>query len=154
MYQRTRLHGGKMEDCKTCTPIQKKKHERKDDKPRRQRAGTLELTLRRQMAEAIGEEELSKEGRFSLMMHFGLIAPRIDRRVTPPNWMEEKTWKILRQEFHNATKGLVPSYRPMTSQSPKPTRGSEISQKRFPYRGNPKFPVKRGDPRPTSRPQA
>lgn len=161
MYK-TKLHGGKMEDCKTCTPIQKKKRERKDDKPRRQRAGTLELTLRRQMAEAIGEEELSKDERFALMMHFGLIAPRIDRRVTKPSWMEEKTWKILRQEFHNATKGLVPIYRiyqPVTSGAVARTELTSKNQnnsesKRFPYRGNSKFPVKRGDPRPTSRPQA
>jgi hypothetical protein len=115
MYK-TKLHGGKMEDCKTCTPIQKKKRERKDDKPRRQRAGTLELTLRRQMAEAIGEEELSKDERFALMMHFGLIAPRIDRRVSRPNWMPLSEWNRKKKEFHTATTGLVSNYRQQTLQ--------------------------------------
>jgi hypothetical protein len=60
------------------------------------------------MAEEIGEDELSKDFRFGLMQKYGIIAPRIDRRVTKPNWMEEATWKKLKQEFHNATKGLVP----------------------------------------------
>ena len=109
MYQRTRLHNGLMAQCLTCTPDYKKKRTRLDyTQPKREKATTVEGILRRQMAEEIGEDELSKDFRFGLMQHYGLIAPRIDRRVTKPNWMEEATWKKLKQEFHNATKGLVP----------------------------------------------
>lgn len=136
MHQ-AKLHSGKMGDCKVCTPIQKKKRERKDYAPRRQKATTVELTIRRQMSEEIGEEELSKDSRFAVMMHYGLIAPRIDRRVTKPTWMEESKWKVLKQEFHNATKGLVPSYRPATPRtlapstpSPRNKKWSEIKHKR------------------------
>jgi hypothetical protein len=125
MYK-AKLHGGKMEDCKTCTPIQKKKRERRDFKPGRQRAGTVELTIRRQMAEAVGEEELSKDARLALQLHYGLIAPRIDRRFTRPRWMTEATWKIKRQEFHNATKGLVPTYRPAQTMNPSTPTPSSV----------------------------
>ena len=109
MFQRTRVHNDLMAQCLTCTPDYKKKRDRRDfDKPKREKATTVEGVLRRQMAEEIGEDELSKDFRFGLMQKYGIIAPRIDRRVTKPNWMEEATWKKLKQEFHNATKGLVP----------------------------------------------
>jgi hypothetical protein len=134
MYK-AKLHGGKMEDCKTCTPIQKKKRERRDFKPGRQRAGTVELTIRRQMAEAVGEEELSKDARLALQLHYGLIAPRIDRRFTRPRWMTEATWKIKRQEFHNATKGLVPTYRPFQSKDQTAVSRPEPSR-RYPKKYN------------------
>lgn len=110
MYQKARLHNGLMADCIICTPDRKKKRERRDfERPqKREKSTTVEGILRRQMAEEIGEEEVSKDLRISLMMHYGIIAPRIDRRVTKPNWMEESTWKRLKQEFHNITRGLVP----------------------------------------------
>jgi hypothetical protein len=98
-----------MTQCLTCTPDYKKKRDRKDfDRPKREKVTTVEGVLRRQMAEEIGEDELSKDFRFGLMQKYGIIAPRIDRRVTKPSWMEEATWKKLKQEFHNTTKGLVP----------------------------------------------
>ncbi len=110
MFQRTKLHGGLMADCAVCTPDRKKKRRDREDKPTRERATTLDGYLRRQMSEEIGEDELSKDFRFQLMQKYGTIAPRIDRRVTKPSWMEESQWKKLRQEFHNLTKGIVPAH--------------------------------------------
>ena len=153
MFQRTKLHNGLMSDCITCTPDRKKKRERKGyDKPKRVRAGTLEMVLRRQMSEEIGEDELSKDSRFQVMQHYGLIAPRIDRRVTKPNWMEVSRWKVLKQEFHNLTKGLVPEYRSSKPRPTNPTETKAFPNKRYPYRGNLKFETKRQ--RPISPPQA
>ena len=118
MFQRTKLHNGLMADCAVCTPERKKKRRDREGKPKRERATNLEGYLRRQMAEETGEDELSKDERFQLMQKYGTIAPRIDRRITKPNWMEESRWRILKQEFHSLTKGLVPS------QQFKPTRPS------------------------------
>ena len=109
MFQRTKLHGGLMADCAVCTPDRKKKRRDREDRPTRERATTLDGYLRRQMSEEIGEDELSKDFRFQLMQKYGTIAPRIDRRVTKPSWMEESRWKVLKQEFHNLTKGVVPA---------------------------------------------
>ena len=120
MYSKTKLHNGLMADCAVCTPDRKKKRRDRDDRPKRERATNIEGYLKRQMAEEIGEDELSKDFRFQLMQKYGTIAPRIDRRVTRPSWMEESRWKTLKQEFHNLTKGLVPSQQ----FSPKPTNRS------------------------------
>jgi hypothetical protein len=144
-----RLHNGKMADCKVCTPDQKPKRRGQGFEPRiARKVRGLEGNLRRQMAEEIGEDELSKDHRFQIMQHYGLIAPRIDRRITKPNWMEAKVWKEIKQWFHNATKGLV--YEPMRqpqSQSRKlythPSQTSLAARVRQSYK-----------PRPISRPQA
>jgi hypothetical protein len=139
MFQRTRVHNGLMAQCLTCTPDYKKKRDRRDfDKPKREKATTVEGVLRRQMAEEIGEDELSKDFRFGLMQKYGIIAPRIDRRVTKPNWMEEATWKKLKQEFHNATKGLVPersTFRPVKPVAERPIQ-RPIQKTGERYRGN------------------
>lgn len=103
------LHKGKMADCKVCTPEQKKKRRDRFEIKAVRKVHGLEGNVRRQMAEEIGEDELSKDCKFQLMQHYGIIAARIDRRVTKPNWMEESTWRTLRQQFHNATKGLLPA---------------------------------------------
>lgn len=109
MYQKTKMHGGLMVACKICSPDYKKKKRRGVDEPKRERVTTLEGYLKRVIAEEIGEEELTKDFRFQVMQKFGTIAPRIDRRVTKPSWMEESRWKTLKQEFHNLTKGAVPA---------------------------------------------
>ena len=108
MFQRTKLHGGLMADCAVCTPDRKKKRRDREDKPTRERATTLDGYLRRQMSEEIGEDELSKDFRFQVMQKYGMIAPRIDRRVTKPSWMSTAEWSRKRQEFHTQTVGLIP----------------------------------------------
>ena len=138
MFQRTKLHGGLMADCAVCTPDRKKKRRDREDRPTRERATTLDGYLRRQMSEEIGEDELSKDFRFQLMQKYGSIAPRIDRRVTKPSWMEESQWKSLKQEFHNLTKGLVPSQQFAT-------------KKQFPSRSNSQSQTQASAPR-SSRP--
>lgn len=108
------LHKGLMADCKVCTPVQKpKRRDRYETKVVRKVRG-LEGNLRRQMAEEIGDAELSKDCRFQVMQHYGIIASRIDRKITKPFWMEESRWKTLKQEFYNATKGMFPSPRHQT----------------------------------------
>lgn len=132
MYQKSKLHNGLQADCTTCTPPdpnKKKKRERKDyDKPKRVRAGTLEMVLRRQMAEEIGEDELSKDFRFQIMQHYGLIAPRIDRGITKPSWKSESEWKRQKQEFHTQTRGLIPvrQYGRTNERNPAPNNRSSL----------------------------
>jgi hypothetical protein len=109
MYQKTKMHGGLMAVCKVCSPDYKKKKRRGVDEPKRERVTTLEGYLKRVIAEEIGEEELTKDFRFQVMQKYGYIAPRIDRRVTKPSWMEISKWKTLKQEFHKMTTGVVPA---------------------------------------------
>jgi hypothetical protein len=138
MFQRAKLHNGLMAQCLTCTPDYKKKRDRRDfDKPKREKATTVEGVLRRQMAEEIGEDELSKDAKFSLMQHYGIIAPRINRRITKPSWLEESVWRIKKQEFHNMTKGLVPE-RTFTRPTQATARPSQrpIQKTGERYRGN------------------
>jgi hypothetical protein len=68
----------------------------------------IEGNIRRQMAEEIGEDELSKDFRFGLLQKYGLIAARIDRKINKPLWKSESEWKRQRQEFHTLTLGLMP----------------------------------------------
>jgi hypothetical protein len=119
MYQTKRLHKGKMVDCKVCTPIQKPKRRERNFEPRvARKVRGLEGNIRRQMAEEIGEDELSKDFRFGLLQKYGLIAARIDRKVTKPIWKEESEWKRQKQEFHNATKGMFPQRTQFTPANP------------------------------------
>ncbi len=72
----------------------------------------IEVAVRRQVASEIGEDEPTKDQKFILFQKFGVAAPRIDRLITKPNWMEVSTWKRKVNEYFQATKGLVnPSQR-------------------------------------------
>src|ERR1019366_2024323 len=118
-----RIHSGKMSDCKVCTPDQKPKRRERNFEPRVVRkVRGLEGNLRRQMAEEIGDEELSKDRRFQVMQHYGIIAPRIDRGVTKPDWMEDLRWIALKKWFHDSTKGMFPEFTRNRSRSVTPTQ--------------------------------
>ena len=68
----------------------------------------VELAVRKQMAEEIGDDELTKDQRFSVLQKFGLAAPRIDRNVTKPTWMSRTLWAQKLKEWYTITKGLAP----------------------------------------------
>ena len=146
MYQTKRLHKGKMADCKVCTPIQKSKRRERNFEPRvARKVRGIEGNIRRQMAEEIGEDELSKDFKFGLLQKYGLIAARIDRKITKPLWMEESTWISKKKQFHDATKGMfpprtysTPTQRSLTNQPQQGLSRQEIG-KRY---SNPKHPGK------------
>lgn len=136
MYQSQRLHKGKMADCKVCTPIQKPKRRERNFEPKvARKVRGLEGNIRRQMAEEVGEDELSKDFRFGLLQKYGLIAARIDRKVTKPIWMEESTWILKKKQFHDATKGMFPSFRP-NPRPASPPRKFDKSHRTFHPRGS------------------
>ena len=148
MYQKVKVKAGKWADSLQNPDRVVKKKRYTFSKPKFEKVTSPENTARRQMMEEIGEDELSKDFRFQLMQKYGVIAARIDRKVTKPNWMEASVWKVLKQEFHLATKGLVPQQsrpRPTTQDS---TVRSFYHHKKYNKKYNgPK-------PRPTLAPQA
>lgn len=119
MYQKQKLHAGLQLECKVCTPDQKPKRRKYNDKPKVTRgATTLEGVLRRQLAEEIGEAELTKDGLFATVQKFGLAAPRIDRKVTKPSWKQEKVWRTELNEWFKSTKGLVEQVKTFQPRNP------------------------------------
>ncbi len=71
-----------------------------------------EVAVRRQVAEDIGDAEPTRDEKFILLQKYGVTAPRIDRLVTKPKWMEEQTWKRKQNEWSKATHGLVKGFQP------------------------------------------
>ena len=73
----------------------------------------VEVSIRRQVSEEIGDGEPTKDQKFVLLQKYGVTAPRIDRLVTKPNFMGVSEWKRKQNDWFKATKGLVsPSQRP------------------------------------------
>lgn len=72
-------------------------------------AMTLEVNVKRQLSAEIGEDELPQAEKFILLQKYGVAAPRIDRLVTKPVWMEERLWRQKNNDWMRATKGLVPA---------------------------------------------
>lgn len=72
-------------------------------------AMTLEVNVKRQLSAEIGEDELPQGEKFILLQKYGVAAPRIDRLVTKPTWMEERLWRQKNNDWMRATKGLVPA---------------------------------------------
>lgn len=73
----------------------------------------VEVSIRRQLSAELGDDEPSKDEKFSLLQKYGVTTPRIDRLVTKPNWMGVAEWKRKQNDWFKVTKGLVsPSQRP------------------------------------------
>lgn len=73
----------------------------------------VEVSIRRQLSVELGDDEPSKDEKFSLLQKYGVTAPRIDRLVTKPNWMGVAEWKRKQNDWFKSTKGLVnPTQRP------------------------------------------
>lgn len=72
----------------------------------------LEVGVRRQVAEEIGDAEPTRDEKFILLQKYGASAPRIDRFVTKPKWMTEATWKRKLNEWSKMTHGLVKGFQP------------------------------------------
>ncbi len=90
----------------------------------------VEISVRRQVAEEIGDAEPTKDQKFILLQKYGAAAPRIDRLNTKPSWMEMKTWRRLQNDWLQATKGLVrPEQRPRYAAK---TQFNTVSNSRMP----------------------
>lgn len=77
----------------------------------------VEVSIRRQLSEEIGEDELTKDQKFALLQKYGVTAPRIDRLAIKPNWMGVAEWKRKQNDWFKMTKGLVsPQQRPKSYQ--------------------------------------
>lgn len=104
----------------------------------------VEVAVRRQVAEEIGEGEPTKDEKYILLQKYGATALRIDRQVTRPKWQTEGIWKRKLNEFIQATRGLVkPQQRPRqnftrTTSTGSTTTGGQFrpnATKPFQYRG-------------------
>jgi len=135
VYQKIKVKAGKWADSLQNPDRVVKKKRFAFAKPKFEKVTSPENTARRHMMAEIGEDELSKDFRFQLMQKYGVITARIDRKVTKPNWMEVSRWKELKQEFHQATKGLVPQQsrpRPNLTVRPKSSKPwSQIHHKKY-----------------------
>jgi hypothetical protein len=85
----------------------------------------VEVSIRRQVSEDIGDDEPTKDEKYVLLQKYGVVAPKIDRLVTKPTWMGVSEWNHKQNEWFRATKGLVnpaqrsKNFRPSTnSQQP------------------------------------
>ena len=113
------LHNGLMEDCQQCNP-----HEREAKEKKVKVKMTSDLSVRREVAEELGEDPREGE-RFQMLQKYGIAAPRIDREVRRPKWMKVSSFKRKLNEWIQATKGRTrrsqqhfrPSIRPQ-NQSP------------------------------------
>lgn len=119
------IHKGKKADCAVCNP--RPKRERKERAPKQ--AATTDTLLRRQVAGELGEDG-TKEQRFQLLEKYGLSAPRIDRRIKKPAWMEDGTWNQKFLAFSKATKGLVTAKQERRSPQQRSGQQSRPQQKR------------------------
>jgi hypothetical protein len=119
----------------------KKKHHTTNNVP-------VEVSIRRQLSAELGDDEPSKDEKFSLLQKYGVTAPRIDRLVTKPNWMGVAEWKRKQNDWFKATKGLVnPTQRPRSnfrpthpSSTPKVTLdkyGKPLTRPVQPWKGTP-----------------
>lgn len=101
----------------------------------------LERVVRRQVIEEIGDDEdISKDKRVALLQKYGVMAPRIDRRVTKPSWMESRVWKIKLSEWFQMTRNLVPNHQQRKS-NPEQTRPQRGPWKQRPQRQRPSTPT-------------
>ena len=102
------IHKGLWATCRVCNPASVNTEKRKWRKAKVTGSTTADVYVRRQVAAELGEDEPTKEEKFSLLQKYGVTPPRIDRRVTKPHWKSETEWKRQLAEFYKATKGLVP----------------------------------------------
>ena len=102
------IHKGLWATCRVCNPASVNTEKRKWRKAKVTGSTTADVYIRRQVAAELGEDEPTKEEKFSLLQKYGVTPPRIDRRVTKPHWKSETEWKRQLAEFYKATKGLVP----------------------------------------------
>jgi hypothetical protein len=154
IYQKVKVKKGKWADSPQNPERVVKKRRDKFVKPKFTRATTVEGTLRREMATEIGEDELTKDQRFACMQKYGIIAARIDRKVTKPSWMEESRWRQLKQEFHNMTKGLIPQQSKSTTFTTKPAGAAPGQNQRSSKPWSQIRHKNHQQPKPSSRPSS
>ena len=101
----------------------------------------VEVSIRRQLSEELGDDEPTKEQKYVLLQKYGVTAPRIDRLVTKPNFMGVEEWKRKKNNWFEITKGMVSaSQRPRTfrpsqnlPQQPLTPRQPNLPQKHVQY---------------------
>lgn len=108
---------------------QKKFHKRVTKKHHTTKNVPVEVSVRRQVSEELGDDEPTKDEKFVLLQKYGVTAPRIDRFVTKPSWMGVAEWKRKQNDWFKATKGLVgSSQRPRSNYRPQPNSHQQHSQ--------------------------
>lgn len=144
-----KIHAGLWLECKVCPHTADELQQKREKRERltfrhKQTAATADIAVRRAVAYELGPDaEPTSEQKFQILQKYGVATPRIDRAVTKPSWMGERTWKILKLEFHQATKGLVPREQfKKTFRNPMSNTGTEIRHPRNPQyqRSNPGNP--------------
>lgn len=92
----------------------------------------IEVSIRRQVSEELGDDEPTKDEKFVLLQKYGVTAPRIDRFVTKPNWMGVAEWKRKQNDWFKATKGLVNAQqRPRSNYRPTPNSQPQRTPQKF-----------------------
>ena len=99
------IHKSLLAECVVCNP----EKQRREKRERRKKSGvvTLDVAVKRQLSAEIGEEEITAGKKFILLQKYGVAAPRIDRLVTKPTWMDERLWRQKQNDWMRATKGLA-----------------------------------------------
>ena len=80
------IHKGLWATCRVCNPASVNTEKRKWRKAKVTGSTTADVYIRRQVAAELGEDEPTKEEKFSLLQKYGVTPPRFDRRVTKPHW--------------------------------------------------------------------
>lgn len=70
----------------------------------------LDIAVRREVAEEIGEAEPTRDQKYILLQKYGVVAPRIDRLVTKPRWMGADEWKRKQNNWFKITHGSAVKY--------------------------------------------
>lgn len=144
-----RIHAGLWVACVTCNPEFKPKREKFVRKEKRTGSMTAEVAVKRQLAAEIGEDEIQSDKKFVLLQKYGVAAPRIDRQVQKPTWMEVKEWRQKQNDWFRATKGLATA-----KQQPQPRKvvvGLQASPSSRPWKASNQHLKRQGAP--SNRPQ-
>lgn len=78
----------------------------------------LDVAIRRLISEELGEAEPTREQKSALLQKYGILAARIDRRITKPYWIGEREWRQRLSNWYKMTKGLVERFQPRRPQHP------------------------------------
>lgn len=93
-----------------------------------------EVSVRRQVAEEIGDAEPTRDQKYILLQKYGAVVTVVDRRVTKPNWMSISTWKRKLNEWFAITKGVVkPQQRKQWQNKTQRTSNDTIGRTRKPF---------------------
>lgn len=91
----------------------------------------LDIAVRREVAEEIGEAEPTRDQKYILLQKYGVVAPRIDRLVTKPRWMGEGEWKRKQNNWFKITQGSAIKYQQKSKRQPLQPQSKTWGEIRF-----------------------